>query len=81
MDRKKDLIITSGGENISPAAIENLLTAHPLIGQALSYADRRPYVTALLTLDDTVAPAWARSAGSRRPRWPSWPPSRPSWQR
>jgi long-chain acyl-CoA synthetase len=63
VDRKKDLIITSGGENISPAAIENLLTAHPLIGQALSYADRRPHVTALLTLDDTVAPAWARARG------------------
>jgi long-chain acyl-CoA synthetase len=61
--RKKDLIITSGGENISPAAIENLLTAHPLIGQALSYGDRRPYVVALLTLDDTVAPAWARARG------------------
>ena len=61
--RKKDLIITSGGENISPAAIENLLTAHPLIGQALSYADRRPYVTALLTLDGDVAPAWAGARG------------------
>ena len=62
-DRKKDLIITSGGENISPAAIENLLIAHPLIGQALSYADRRPYVVALLTLDGDVAPAWARARG------------------
>ena len=61
--RKKDLIITSGGENISPAAIENLLTAHPLIGQALSYADRRPYVMALLTLNGDVAPAWARARG------------------
>ena len=63
VDRKKDLIITSGGENISPAAIENLLTAHPLIGQALSYADRRPYVVALLTLNGDVAPAWARARG------------------
>ena len=79
--RKKDLIITSGGENISPAAIENLLTAHPLIGQALSYADRRPYVVALLTLNGDVAPPGPRPAGSRRPRWPSWPGSRPSWQR
>jgi long-chain acyl-CoA synthetase len=63
VDRKKDLIITSGGENISPAATENLLTAHPLIGQALSYADRRPYVMALLTLNGDVAPAWARARG------------------
>jgi long-chain acyl-CoA synthetase len=63
VDRKKELIITSGGENISPAAIENLLVAHPLIGQALSYGDRRPYVVALLTLDGDVAPAWARARG------------------
>jgi long-chain acyl-CoA synthetase len=63
VDRKKELIITSGGENISPAAIENLLVAAPLIGQALSYGDRRPYVVALLTLDGDVAPAWARAHG------------------
>ena len=63
VDRKKDLIITSGGENISPTAIENLLIAHPLIGQALSYGDRRPYVVALLTLNGDVAPAWARARG------------------
>jgi long-chain acyl-CoA synthetase len=63
VDRKKELIITSGGENISPAAIENLLVAHPLIGQALSFGDRRPYVVALLTLDGDVAPAWARAHG------------------
>jgi long-chain acyl-CoA synthetase len=63
VDRKKELIITSGGENISPAAIESLLVAHPLIGQALSYGDRRPYVVALLTLDGDVAPAWARAHG------------------
>jgi long-chain acyl-CoA synthetase len=63
VDRKKELIITSGGENISPAAIENLLVAHPLIGQALAYGDRRPYVVALLTLDGEVAPAWAKARG------------------
>ena len=63
VDRKKELIITSGGENISPAEIENLLVTHPLIGQALSYGDGRPYVVALLTLDGEVAPAWARARG------------------
>jgi long-chain acyl-CoA synthetase len=63
LDRKKELIITSGGENISPAAIENLLVAHPLIGQALAYGDRRPYVVALLTLDGEVAPAWGKARG------------------
>jgi long-chain acyl-CoA synthetase len=63
IDRKKELIITAGGENVSPAAIENLLVAHPLIGQALAYGDRRPYVVALLTLDSGVAPAWAKARG------------------
>jgi long-chain acyl-CoA synthetase len=62
-DRKKELIITAGGENIAPAAIENLLVAHPLIGQALAYGDGRPYMIALLTLDSEVAPAWARARG------------------
>jgi long-chain acyl-CoA synthetase len=62
-DRKKELIITAGGENIAPAAVENALVAHPLIGQALAYGDRRPYVAALLTLDGEAAPAWARARG------------------
>jgi long-chain acyl-CoA synthetase len=63
VDRKKELIITAGGENVSPAAVENLLVAHPLIGQALAYGDRRPYLVAILTLDGGVAPAWARAHG------------------
>lgn len=58
--RKKELIITAGGKNISPANIEYLLQRHPLIGQACVIGDRRPYVTALLALDPEVAPAWAR---------------------
>jgi long-chain acyl-CoA synthetase len=66
VDRKKELIITAGGENVSPAAVENLLVAHPLIGQALAYGDRRPYLVALLTLDGSVAPAWAKARGIDR---------------
>ena len=62
-DRKKELIITAGGENIAPAAIENALVAHPLIGQALAYGDRRPYVVALLALDGETAPVWAKTHG------------------
>jgi long-chain acyl-CoA synthetase len=62
-DRKKELIITAGGENIAPAAVESVLVAHPLIGQALAYGDRRPYPVALLTLDGEAAPAWARARG------------------
>jgi long-chain acyl-CoA synthetase len=63
VDRKKELIITAGGQNVPPAAIENLLVAHPLVGQALAFGDRRPYVVALLTLDGDVAPAWAKARG------------------
>ena len=62
-DRKKELIITSAGKNIAPAQIENLLRAHPLIAQAVAIGDRRPYVTALVVLDEEVAPAWAAARG------------------
>ena len=43
--------------------IENLLKEHPLVGQALAYGDRRPYVVALITLDGEVAPVWAAAHG------------------
>ncbi|MGI5175311.1 AMP-dependent synthetase/ligase [Dactylosporangium sp. CA-152071] len=62
-DRKKELIITSSGKNISPAQIENLLRVSPLIGQAVTIGDRRPYITALIVLDEEVAPVWATSQG------------------
>jgi long-chain acyl-CoA synthetase len=63
VDRKKELIITAGGENVPPAMVENLLVAHVLVGQALAYGDRRPYLVALLTLDAEMATAWARAQG------------------
>ncbi|HEY8479847.1 MAG TPA: AMP-dependent synthetase/ligase [Spirillospora sp.] len=63
VDRKKELIITAGGENIAPSLIENHLKEHPLIGQALAYGDRKPYVVALITLDGEVAPVWASAHG------------------
>ena len=63
IDRKKELIITAGGKNISPANLEALLKLHPLVGQACVIGDRRPYVSALIVLDPEVAPVWARKAG------------------
>jgi long-chain acyl-CoA synthetase len=63
VDRKKELIITSSGKNLSPANIEALLKEHPLIGQALVYGDDRPYVVALIVLDHELAPAWAARNG------------------
>jgi long-chain acyl-CoA synthetase len=63
IDRKKELIITAAGKNISPANIESLLKQHPLVGQALAFGDRRPYVVALIVLDHEVLPGWARQRG------------------
>ena len=54
-DRKKDIIVTAGGKNLAPQNIENALKASPLVSQALVIGDRRPYVTALITLDDSAA--------------------------
>jgi long-chain acyl-CoA synthetase len=63
VDRKKELIITSSGKNVSPANIEGLLKEHPLVGQALAYGDNRPYVVALVVLDHEMVPAWAARNG------------------
>jgi long-chain acyl-CoA synthetase len=63
VDRKKELIITAGGKNISPANLEALLKQHPLVGQACVIGDRRPYMSALIVLDPEVAPIWAGKAG------------------
>jgi long-chain acyl-CoA synthetase len=63
VDRKKELIITAGGKNISPANLEAALKSFPLIAQAAVIGDRRPFMTALLVLDPDVAPGWAKSQG------------------
>jgi long-chain acyl-CoA synthetase len=64
VDRKKELIISAAGKNMSPANIEaTLKTASPLIGQACCIGDRRPYNTALIVLEADFAPAWAAKEG------------------
>jgi long-chain acyl-CoA synthetase len=63
VDRKKELIITAGGKNISPANLEAALKTHPLIGQAAAIGDQRPFVSALVVLDAEVAPVWAARHG------------------
>jgi long-chain acyl-CoA synthetase len=64
VDRKKELIISAGGKNMSPANIEaELKTASPLIGQAAAIGDGRPYNTALIVLDADYAPQWANAQG------------------
>jgi long-subunit acyl-CoA synthetase (AMP-forming) len=64
VDRKKELIISAAGKNMSPANIEaSIKTASPLIGQACCIGDGRPYNTALIVLDADFAPAWAAKEG------------------
>ena len=63
VDRKKELIITSGGKNISPANLEAALKMIPLVGQACAIGDNRKYIAALLVLDPDVAPTWAAANG------------------
>lgn len=61
--RKKDIIITAGGKNLTPANIEADLKLSPLISQAVMHGDRRPYPVALITLDPETAPQWAEQNG------------------
>jgi long-chain acyl-CoA synthetase len=63
VDRKKELIITSGGKNISPANLEAALKTIPLIGQAAAIGDARKFVSAILVLDPEATAVWAKSHG------------------
>jgi long-subunit acyl-CoA synthetase (AMP-forming) len=63
VDRKKELIITSGGKNISPANLEASLKMIPLIGQAAAIGDGRKFVSALLVLDPETCAVWAEANG------------------
>ncbi len=62
-DRKKDIIVTSGGKNVAPQNIENLLKSDKFVSQAFVYGDRRKYLTALLTLSPDEIAAWAAQNG------------------
>lgn len=63
VDRKKELIITAGGKNLSPSNLEAALKMMPLVGQAIAIGDQRPFVSALVVLDPDVAPSWAATKG------------------
>jgi long-chain acyl-CoA synthetase len=54
-DRKKDILVTAGGKNVAPQNLENALKTSPLVSQALVVGDRRPYVAALVTLEEGVS--------------------------
>jgi long-chain acyl-CoA synthetase len=61
--RKKDIIITAGGKNLTPANLENDLKQSPFISQAVMYGDRKPYPVALITLDPEEILPWAKEQG------------------
>ena len=61
--RKKDIIITAGGKNITPANLENEIKQHPLVSQCVVVGDRKPYLVALVTLDPEDAVAYAKENG------------------
>lgn len=63
VDRLKDIIITSGGKNISPSEIENVLKTSPFIKEAVVIGDRRKYLTALIGIDGDVVGSWAQGRG------------------
>nr|MBA3400709.1 long-chain fatty acid--CoA ligase [Actinomycetota bacterium] len=62
-DRKKDILVTAGGKNVAPQNIENDLKTSKYVSQALVVGDRRPYVAALITLDEAEMTRWAAEHG------------------
>jgi long-chain acyl-CoA synthetase len=57
--RKKEIIVTAGGKNVAPAVLEDRLRSHPLVSQAIVVGDNRPFIGAVLTVDEEQFPAWA----------------------
>ena len=61
--RKKELLVTAGGKNVAPAPIEDLLRAHPLVGQVVVIGDQKPFIAALVSLDPEMVPIWSANNG------------------
>jgi long-chain acyl-CoA synthetase len=56
--RKKEIIVTAGGKNVAPSYLEDPIRSDPLIGQVVVVGDRKPYISALITLDTEMLPVW-----------------------
>ena len=61
--RKKEILVTAGGKNVAPAVLEDRLKAHPIISQCLVVGDGKPFIAALVTLDEEMFPGWAANNG------------------
>ncbi|PWW24750.1 long-chain acyl-CoA synthetase [Geodermatophilus normandii] len=61
--RKKEILVTAGGKNVAPAVLEDRLRAHRLVSQCIVVGDQRPFIAALITLDEEALPGWLESKG------------------
>jgi long-chain acyl-CoA synthetase len=61
--RKKEIIVTAGGKNVAPAALEDPIRANPIIGQVVVVGDQKPFISALITLDPEMLPTWLGNNG------------------
>jgi long-chain acyl-CoA synthetase len=61
--RKKEILVTAGGKNVAPAVLEDRLRAHRLVSQCIVVGDQRPFIAALITLDEEALPQWLESKG------------------
>ena len=64
--RKKELLITAGGKNIAPAQLEDPIRSNTLVGQVVAVGDRKPFVAALVTLDEEMLPVWLANNGESK---------------
>ncbi|MCG2623832.1 AMP-dependent synthetase/ligase [Arthrobacter sp. I2-34] len=61
--RKKEIIVTAAGKNVVPALLEDRIRAHPLVSQCVVIGDQRPFVSALISLDEEALPGWLQRRG------------------
>jgi long-chain acyl-CoA synthetase len=61
--RKKEIIVTAAGKNVAPAPLEDRIRAHPLVSQSMVIGDGKPFVAALVTIDEEAFPAWKEKHG------------------
>ncbi len=61
--RKKELIVTAGGKNVAPAALEDPIRSNPIVGQVIVVGDQKPFISALITLDEEMLPVWLNNNG------------------
>jgi long-chain acyl-CoA synthetase len=68
--RKKEILVTAGGKNVAPAVLEDRLRSHRLVSQCSVVGDQRPFIAALITLDEEALPQWLESKGKPKDQTP-----------